>query len=1144
MHINPLSPPLPREHDNKITWDGLSGAAVSLSIANFAETAKRPVIVITPDAHTAERLFQEIQFFLNERHAEPNAHASIAVSLFSDRETLPYDHFSPHEDLTSERLRILSQLPHLKKGIVITAISTIMHRLPPLSFIHAHRFNWKIKDILDLSETQKNLADAGYRHVEQVIQHGEFAVRGAIIDIFPMGSNTPFRIELFDNEIESIRTFDIDTQTSIEKINAIQLLPAHEYPLTEEAVSHFRTQWRAKFPGNPTESPIYQHTSKGQPIGGIEYYLPLFFETMATFFDYCPKSSVSVSVNMSEHASKFWNDIQTRYEQLNVDKTRPLCNPEEIFTPVNELFMKMKAFTQIQIAHTHAPTDIAVDHRNKNPLEKLQHFIDTKPGKVLICAESTGRREIIVELFKKNHIAITLIKDWQTFLNLPADAPIALTIAPITSALFLPNEKISLITETQLFGHQSIPTRRIKKRAQDPDSIIRSLAELEIGARVVHIDHGIGKYIGLEKIVTDNVESEYVTLEYADRDRIYVPITSLHLISRFAAANQEAVALNKLGTQTWEKAKKKAIEQIRDVAAELLKIYALREAASGFAFPKPNEDFIAFRNAFPFQETIDQEKAINAIIDDMTKTKCMDRLVCGDVGFGKTEVAMQAAFLAANSGKQVAVLVPTTLLANQHAQNFQDRFSNWPIKIAVLTRLQSAKNQKETIEKLKTGQIDIIVGTHKLLNQKIQYKDLGLLIVDEEHRFGVAQKEKVKSLRAHVDILTLTATPIPRTLNLSMTGMRDLSIIATPPVRRLSIKTFLHEYNDALIREAIVRETMRGGQVYFLHNEVDTMPLLRQKLQEIVPEVSIQFAHGQMPEKQLERTMSDFYHQRFQVLIASTIIESGIDIPSANTIIINNANQFGLAQLHQIRGRVGRSHHQAYAYLLVKSIKAMTADAQRRLEAITELEDLGVGFQLATHDLEIRGAGELLGEEQSGHMEAIGFSLYMDLLDETVKALKEGRKAPETFARHHEPDINLHIPALFPETYIHDVHTRLMLYKRLSHCETSDDIQIIKIELIDRFGLLPDPTKNLFALAELKITAKKLGVEKIDVNKEYGTIYFNERPNINPTIIIQLIQKQHQIYKLVGKNTLRFKMPLGKIEQRISVIEELLQKLR
>lgn len=1134
MQINPLTPTLPTENDNLLIWDDLSGAAVALSVANLAITAKKPIVVFTPDVQTAEKYINELKFFLK--------HSDTPIYFFPDRETLPYDHFSPHEDLTSERLHILSLLPTLTHGIVITAIPTVMHRMPPFAFIQAHQFRWKNKDHIDITALQRALTEAGYRHVEQVISHGEFAVRGAIIDIFPMGSELPYRVELFDNEIETIRTFDVDTQKSIEKIEEIQLLPAHEYPLTETGITHFRQQWRSQFTGNPAESPTYQHISKGQPIAGIEYYLPLFYDKLVSFFDYCPKNSICVSIGITGQADTFWQEVKTRYTQLNVDKTRPLCKPDDVFISVPELFLHIKNFTQIKITpQTQTLTqDFSVDHRQKNPVEKLERFINTTPSRLLICAESTGRREVILDLLKRNHVSIASIEDWESFLY--AEIKVGITIAPITSALFLENANIIVITETQLFGYQTIPTRRSKKRAQDPDTIVRSLAELQIGALVVHIDHGIGKYIGLEKITTDDIESEYVTIEYADKDRIYVPINALQVISRYSAANTELITLNKLGTQQWEKAKQKAAQQIRDTAAELLKIYAEREASTGFAFPKPTEEYFTFRQSFPFEETIDQRKAIDAVMTDMTRTKCMDRLVCGDVGFGKTEVAMQAAFLAVMGSKQVAVLVPTTLLANQHAQNFQDRFSEWPIKIGVLSRLQSAKQQNETIQKLNEGKLDIIVGTHRLLNSQIKFKDLGLLIVDEEHRFGVQHKEKMKSLRAHIDILTMTATPIPRTLNLSMTGMRDLSIIATPPAKRLSIKTFVYEFDDVIIREAILRETMRGGQVYFLHNEVETMPTMIEKLHEIVPEVSITFAHGQMPEKALERTMSDFYHQRYQVLVASTIIESGIDIPSANTIIIHNANQFGLAQLHQIRGRVGRSHHQAYAYLLVKSKKTLTKDAERRLDAISELEDLGVGFQLATHDLEIRGAGELLGESQSGHMEAIGFSLYMELLDETVKALKSGKTPPDTFTRDKGPDINLHICALLPEAYIHDVHTRLTLYKRLSTSESSEAIQTIKSEIIDRFGLLPEPAQHLFELTHLKIRAKKLGAQKIEINKLFGYIQFQEKPNIDPSIIIHLIQKQHQTYQLAGKNTLRFKTTSDKAAERIQLVDELLAK--
>ena len=1113
--------------DNLVSWNTIPEGEISLRLNALAENNQQPILLIAKDMHHAEELFDALQFF--SKNAQQ-------IYLFPDRETLPFDHFSPHEDLTSERLRMLSLLPHLKKGIVVAAASTLMHRLPPKTFLDAYQFSWKLKDTLQLTDVQKQLAQAGYHHTQQVMHHGEFSVRGAIIDIFPMGSELPYRVELFDNEIESIRTFDPETQTSIEKISHINLLPAHEYPLTDEAVAYFRTQWRARFSGNPAESPVYEHISKKQPIGGIEYYLPLFFESLSSFFEYCPSNMICASIDIQENLKTFLNEVTHRFEQHNVDSTRPLCPPRDLFFSVEQYSAALKPFQQVRITpNKNFPHPILAI----KDTDSIFNQLNTLEGKILICAESTGRREIIGELLEKNGIKFNLTNTWQAFLN-EKNAGIYITLSTISEPLFLSDKKITLITEAQLLGYQSTPIRRTKKRQQDSNTIIRNLMELTVGMRVVHIDHGVGKYIGLEKISVDHIESEYVTLEYADNDRIYVPIHALHLINRYAGPDSDGVPLNKLGTQQWEKAKEKAAKQIRDIAADLLKVYAEREATQGFAFHTPNADFFKFKSAFPFEETPDQTSAITAVIKDMTSPKCMDRLICGDVGFGKTEVAMQAAFLAVQSGKQVVVLVPTTLLANQHQQNFQDRFSDWPIKIEVMTRLQSTKQHKETLEKLAKGTADIVIGTHALLNKKINFKNIGLLIIDEEHRFGVAQKEKIKSLRAHVDILTLTATPIPRTLNLAMSGIRDLSIIATPPLKRLSIKTFVHAYDEALIREAVIRETMRGGQIYFLHNEVTTMPLMLKKLQALLPEIKITHAHGQMPKQQLEKTMYDFYHQRFQMLIATTIIESGIDIPSANTIIINNANAFGLAQLHQIRGRVGRSHHQAYAYLLVKDIQTLTKDAEKRLEAITLLDELGAGFQLATHDLEIRGAGELLGASQSGHMHTIGFTLYMEMLEETIKALKAGELPPNTITRNAGPEIDLQISALFPEAYIPDIHTRLILYKRLSACITTHEIESIKTELIDRFGLLPIAAKNLFSLTELKLLAQSLGVKKIEMNKQYGYIYFDEKPKINPEKVIALVQKQHQLYQFSGKNTLRLKTPLGEAHHRIKVLHDLL----
>lgn len=1129
MSINPLTPPLPSPKDNQLNWKDITPAAASLSIVSLAKTLKKPIILFAPDTQSAEKTLHEIRFFSG---------GEIPVHFFPDWETLPYDHFSPHSDLTSDRLLNLYKMPTLSKGIIITTITTAMHRLAPCHFIQQNSFVWQLGDTLDIEQLRETLTKQGYRAVEQVFSHGEFAVRGAIIDVFPMGSDCPYRLELFDDEIDSLRSFDPETQRSLDKIQAIELLPAHEYPLTDVAITHFRQNWRELFPGNPMESPVYQQISKGLPIGGIEYYLPLFFEQTHTLFDYLPQSAQLVFLgNLPDKAQLFWHELNYRYEQLRYDNTRPLCEPHRVFLPVNSLFEQAKAFNQIHIttSENESLPDVSIDHRKRNPLDHFASFLLNTDQRILICAESSGRREVLADLFQKAKINFQVTDNWQTFLN--AHDKLAITIAPLDRPLTLSSPNVIVLTETQLFGQHVSQRRRQKKRAQDPNALIKSLAELEVGALVVHIDHGIGRYQGLEKIALDGIESEFLTLTYEGGDKIYVPINSLDLISRYTGADSDRVALNKLGTAQWKKSLDKAAKQIRDTAAELLKIYSERQATPGFQFKAPTEEFFRFKAAFPFEETLDQTQTIASVIQDMTSDQSMDRLICGDVGFGKTEVAMQAAFLAVENHKQVAVLVPTTLLANQHFQNFQDRFSDWPIKIAVLSRLQTPKEQKETLEELAQGKIDIIVSTHKILGDKIKFKNLGLLIVDEEHRFGVRQKDRIKELRAHVDILTLTATPIPRTLNQSMNGIRDLSIIATPPAKRLSIKTFVNEFNPTLIREAILRETMRGGQVYFLHNDVAHMPGMVEKLQEIVPEVSITYAHGQMPERQLEQTMSAFYHQRHQVLVASTIIESGIDIPSANTIIINNANHFGLAQLHQMRGRVGRSHHQAYAYLLVKNRKGLTKDAKKRLEAISELEDLGVGFQLATHDLEIRGAGELLGESQSGHMHAIGFSLYMELLDEAVKALQKGEAIPTEVTRAMGPDINLTISALFPESFMPDVHTRLTLYKRLSICETASDIQELKSEIIDRFGLLPEATQNLFAIAHLKLRAKALGIEKIDVRRNQGAMRFNDKPNIDPKLIIDLIQKQHKTYQLSGANVLKFKLPNDKPADRISAVE-------
>ena len=1148
VNANVQTPPHIGRNDNRLLWGSLPGSSASLLISNLAIQQETPILIIAPDMHSAARYRRELSFF--------SKHADLPIVTFPDWETLPYDHFSPHEDLVSERLSTLYRLPKLNSGIIIAALPTLMHQITPRVYLESQTFLLSRNEKLDLNKFREQLVSGGYRHVGEVMEHGEFAVRGSIIDIYPMGSALPFRIELFDDLVDSIRTFDPDTQRSIKKTNAIDLLPAHEYPLSDEGITHFRKSWRARFSGNPLDSPLYEQISAGNAVPGIEYYLPLFFDHTETLFDYLPENtSIVLTPEFQDKAKEFSNEITHRYEQLRHDTTRPLCEPNELFLSVDDIFSKLKSFTQITVQDKSLPEkqqntnfpckppkNLYVNHREKNPLSSVEAFLKTFDGRVLFSAETAGRRETLLDLLSEINIRPSQFESWNDFIN--SDETLGMAVAPLDHGLILESPKIALIAESQLFGQQVMQRRLRQKREQDPNTIIRNLTELNIGAPIVHIDHGVGRYQGLQIIKTGDIEAEYLNLEYANKDKIYVPVTSLHLISRYTGSDPDSAPLQKLGGKQWEKIKDRATKRIRDVAAELLDIYSRREAAKGFVYPKSEKDFQIFRDAFPFEETPDQSSAIDDVIKDMTGPHPMDRLICGDVGFGKTEVAMQAAFLAVQGGKQVSILVPTTLLCAQHLQNFQDRYADWPIKIAALSRLQTTKEQTITITALASGKVDIVIGTHKLLGKEIKFKNLGLLVIDEEHRFGVRQKEQIKSMRSQVDILTLTATPIPRTLNMSLAGTRDLSIIATPPEKRLAIKTFIHEPNPTLVREAVLRESMRGGQVYFLHNEVATINATVEKLQKIIPEAKIAAAHGQMPERELERVMSDFYHQKFNLLVCSTIIESGIDVPSANTIIINRADKFGLAQLHQLRGRVGRSHHQAYAYLLTPPEKAMTRDAKKRLDAVISMGDLGAGFTLATHDLEIRGAGELLGEEQSGQIHAIGFSLYMELLDEAVKALKEGRDPSVEQPLQQGPEIDLHVTALIPENYVMDVHTRLTLYKRLSACKNKEEIQTLKAEMIDRFGLFPEPTETLFKLANLKLKVAPLGIKKVDVGKNHGTMTFEEKPNVDPQKIIKLIQKSPKEYQLIGANKLRFPIPADDIDAKVSAVHQMVQHLQ
>ncbi len=1141
---NLFHPPLPKRTGDHLAWNELHGASVALALSNAMANSTSPYLLIAPDPLSISHLLEALAFFKGDRKD---------LLFFPDWETLPYDHFSPHQDIISERLSALHRIPSLQQAIIITTVATLMHALPPRHYLDAHRFLLKTGDILHPDIFSTRLSSAGYRHVSQVREHGEFAIRGSIIDLFPMGSRSPYRIDLFDNEVDSIRLFSPETQRSLEKIAEINLLPAKEFPLTEEAIEHFRQAWRSQFSGDPLKCPIYRDVSDGISTAGIEYYLPLFFEKTASLFDYLPENTTIVTLgDLEQKANDFWQEVFMRYEQSRFDITRPLLPPSQLFMSVPQIKNALAPYTKIQINserkknsasfNTAAAPQLDINHKATQPLAALQEFLSSYDGRVLFCAESMGRREIILQSFKNISFTPTYFANWQAFLA--SQDQYGIVVAAIEEGFSLTTPKMTLLTETHLYGKRVMQRRLRKKSVQDPDALIRNLTELQIDDAVVHIDHGIGRYRGLEILKIADQIGEFLCLEYQGNDKLYVPVSSLHLISRYSGADLEHIPINKLGTEHWQRAKQKAAEKVRDVAAELLDLYAKRAARPGHAFEIPHDHYANFSAGFPFEETPDQLQTIEQVFADMRSDKPMDRVVCGDVGFGKTEIAIRAAFLAVQNNRQVVVLVPTTLLAQQHFENFRDRFADWPIQVEVLSRFRTAKEQNTVLQRLKEGKVDIVIGTHKLLQNDMQLKDLGLIIIDEEHRFGVKQKEKLKALRSMVDILTLTATPIPRTLNMALSGIRDLSVIATPPARRLSVKTFVHEYQNTLVQEAIQREIMRGGQVYFLHNEITSIHRKAEEIAALIPEARTAIAHGQMHERDLERVMSEFYHRHFNVLICSTIIESGIDIPTANTIIINRADKFGLAQLHQLRGRVGRSHHQAYAYLLIPSKEHITSDAEKRLTAITSLDELGIGFSLATHDLEIRGAGALLGEEQSGNMHEVGFTLYMDLLSRAVDALKEGREIDfEKSLSQDHIEIDLHITALIPDSYLNDVQLRLLFYKRIANTRTQTELDEIHIEMIDRFGLLPDPLKNLFAITEIKQKANALGISKIDANENGGKLEFNQKPNIKPETIIRLIQQANQQFRLDGPTRLRFKLAPHEKTNRIQLVTEIIQSI-
>jgi transcription-repair coupling factor (superfamily II helicase) len=1124
-------------------WGNLPGAALSLAVAEAASAAKRFTLLLTADSQSAERLQEELAFFAPD----------LPVLHFPDWETLPYDVFSPHQDIISQRIATLYRLPEIKHGVLVVPIATALHRLAPTRFLLGSGLLLDVGQKLDVEEMRARLEAAGYRCVDTVYEHGEFAVRGALIDLFPMGSDTPYRIDLFDDEIETLRTFDPETQRSVDKVESIRLLPAREFPLEKKAVTDFRGRFRERFDVDFRRCPIYQDLASGITPAGIEYYLPLFFEETGTLFDYLPGDTQVFSLpGIEQAAEQFWTDARNRYEDRRVDPERPLLPPADIFLPVEDCFARLKNWPRVIVSQedvdvgvgrerfdARALPDLAIQAKASEPLAALRRFIEEYPGRVLFSAESAGRREVLLELLARLKLKPVEVAGWKEFTD--SSERLAICIAPLDEGLLL--DKIALVAESPLFGQRVMQRRRREKSRDGGDNVIKNLTELREGAPVVHIDHGVGRYLGLVTMEFDGQAAEFLALMYAEEAKLYVPVASLHLIARYTGSDDALAPLHRLGSETWQKAKRKAAEQVRDVAAELLDIYARRAAREGYAFKDPAADYATFSAGFPFEETPDQQNAIDAVREDMLAAKPMDRLVCGDVGFGKTEVAMRAAFIAVHSGRQVAVLVPTTLLAQQHYNSFRDRFADWPVTVEVMSRFKSAKEVNEAVAKLAEGKIDIVIGTHKLLQDDVRFKDLGLCIIDEEHRFGVRQKEQLKALRSEVDILTLTATPIPRTLNMAVSGMRDLSIIATPPARRLSVRTFVMEQNNPTIKEALLRELLRGGQVYYLHNDVKTIEKCAADLAALVPEARIGIGHGQMHERDLERVMSDFYHKRFNVLVASTIIETGIDVPSANTILIERADKFGLAQLHQLRGRVGRSHHQAYAYLLTPPRKGMTEDAQKRLEAIANAQDLGAGFVLATHDLEIRGAGELLGDGQSGQIQAVGFTLYMEMLERAVKAIRKGEQPNLEQPLGGGAEINLRVPALIPDDYLPDVHSRLILYKRIASAADEEGLKELQVEMIDRFGLLPEASKNLMRLTLLKLQAEKLGIKKIDAGPQGGRIEFAADTCVDPLVLIKLIQSAPNRYKFEGATLFKFQVPMERPEERFNTLEALLERL-
>jgi transcription-repair coupling factor (superfamily II helicase) len=1133
---------------SRFVLPALHGSADAYVLAQAAvelKSHKRMLTLVVASPGDAQRLLAEIPWFGNSEQSTLRCH------LLPDWETLPYDAFSPHQDLVSERLATLYEVLNGQCDVLIVPATTALVRMAPPSFLASYTFFFKQGEKLDEAKLKTQLQLAGYSPVKQVMSPGEYSVRGGLIDLFPMGSVLPYRIDLFGDTIDTIRTFDADSQRSLYPVKEVRLLPAREFPMDEEARTAFRGRWRELFEGDPSRSVIYKDIGSGIASAGIEYYLPLFFEQTNTLFDYLPADVTFALIgDIDEAIRRFWTDTQSRYRFLKSDRERPILAPEQIFLSDENFFTLAKPFGRWVIqkpegdSKLSAPLpNIAVNRRADDPLVNLRAFLLQTDKRVLICAETNGRRETLQQYFNEYNLPLTSADSFTDFAT--ASAKLMLGVAPMHAGFELGDElgNLAFVTETELYAGSG---RRVGSKKQEGatqvESMVRDLSELKIGDPVVHVNHGIGRYMGLISMDLGEGETEFLHLEYAKDTKLYVPVSQLHVISRYSGASPEDAPLHALGSGQWEKAKRRAAEKIRDTAAELLNLYARRALREGHSFAYSAHDYEAFAESFGFEETVDQAAAINAVIGDMTSGKPMDRLICGDVGFGKTEVALRAAFVAVLGGKQVAILAPTTLLAEQHAQTFADRFADWPVRIAELSRFRSGKEITQAFKGMADGTLDIVIGTHKLLSPDVKFSRLGLVIIDEEHRFGVRQKEALKALRAEVDVLTLTATPIPRTLGMALEGLRDFSIIATAPQKRLAIKTFVRSENESVIREACLRELKRGGQVYFLHNEVETIQNRKAMLEELLPEARIGVAHGQLHERDLEKIMRDFVAQRFNVLLCTTIIETGIDVPTANTIIMHRADKFGLAQLHQLRGRVGRSHHQAYAYLLVHDVQGLTKLAQRRLDAIQQMEELGSGFYLAMHDLEIRGAGEVLGENQSGEMTEIGFQLYSDMLNEAVRSLKNGKEPDLAAPLSSTTEINLHVPALLPETYCGDVHERLSLYKRLANCKTQDAVNELQEELIDRFGKLPDAAQALVETHRLRVAAKPVGIIKIDAHAESATLQFEPNPPIDGIRIIELVQKNRHI-KLSGQDKLRITASMPDLAARVAQIKTTIRSL-